>query len=233
MYERHSPTDCTVIDSWSDGVGWFAHPDETGKRASHALIGNEGGVWVFDPVDAPGLDELLDTLGEVVGVVVLSNYHVRDAETIADRHGVPVYLPDWLSRAAKRLHVPPERITDGIGDSGFTVRRCAPLPGWTEAIAYRESDGTLYVPDVLGTESSFTVGRERLGVYLLCRIAPPRAAFEGLSPRRVLVGHGTGLFEDAPAALTEALSGARRRFPRALLASGGTQVRALVAAIGE
>jgi hypothetical protein len=233
MYDRGPPTSYEVIDEWADGVGWFAHPAETGQRASHAVVGDDGGVWIFDPLDAPGIDDLLGTLGAVAGVVVLSNYHVRDADAIADRHGVPVYLPAWLSRAATRLDGPTERVTDAIGASGFSVRRCAPLPGWTEAVAYRDSDGTVYVPDVLGTAPPFTVGAERLGVYLLCRLRPPRAAFAGVRPRRLLVGHGSGLFDDAQRALEASLSGARRRFPRALLTSGASQLRALVAALGE
>ena len=38
------------IDRWDRGVGWIAHPGETMQRASHALVGDEGGLWVIDPV---------------------------------------------------------------------------------------------------------------------------------------------------------------------------------------
>ena len=64
-------------------------------------------------------------------------------------------------------------------------------------------------------------------------LRPPRDALGGLEPERILVGHGPGLFEDAAAALSDALSGARRRLPRTLTTDLGAQVRALVAALGD
>ena len=233
MYDRLAPEDPEIIDRWSGGIGWLAHPDETGMRASHAFVGDDGGVWVVDPLDAPDIDDELETFGEVAGVVVLSNYHARDADTFAARHDVPVFLPRWLSRVAEQIESPSEYVVENIGTSGFEIRRCAPFPGWDEAIAYREADGTLYVPDVLGTAPLFTVGEERLGTYLMCRLFPPRGVFEDVSPERILVGHGTGLFENAPTALTDALAGARRRFPAALLQNGWGQIRALTAALGS
>lgn len=65
-----------------------------------------------------------------------------------------------MIRVEDRVDAPVERYSAEIGDSGFRVRRCDPLPSWHEAIAYRESDGRLYVPDVLGTAPLFTVGDE-------------------------------------------------------------------------
>ncbi|MFD1597073.1 hypothetical protein ACFR97_16210 [Haloplanus litoreus] len=188
-------------------------------------------MWVIDPLDAPGIDEELSALGDVRGVLVCSNYHVRDAERFATRYGVPVYCPSWLSRAVSKLDAPIDLETDTVGTSGFELRRCRPFPGWSEAVAYRESDETLYVPDVLGTAPLFTVGEEQLGMYLLCRFVPPRAVFDDLTPRRILVGHGTGIFENASIALRTALDGARRRVPAALRANGWGQLRALTAAL--
>jgi hypothetical protein len=234
-YDRSRPTAPEFVDEWAGGVGWLAHPDETGRRTSHAVVGDDGGVWVFDPLDAPGVDDALAALGDVAGVVVCSDYHVRDAAALARRHDVPVIVPPWLSRARSRLAdrgVRP-RVAARAGSSGFALRRSDPLPGWTEAAAWRAGDGTLYVPDAVGTAPLFTVGDERLGVYLLCRLSPPRRAFAGLSPDRVLVGHGTGVFDDAASALRDALDGARRRFPAAFRENGAGQVRALVGALGD
>ncbi|WP_227353605.1 hypothetical protein [Haladaptatus salinisoli] len=231
IYSRDGATGFRTVDEWDDGVGWMSHPGEDGRRTSHAIRGENGGVWVVDPLDAPGVDDLLAELGEVVGVVVLSNWHARDAGRFARRHGVAVHLPEWMTRVEDRVDARVERYSAEVGDSGFRVRRCDPLPGWHEAIAYRESDGTLYVPDVLGTAPLFTVGAERIGVYLLRRPFPPRRAFVDCAPERILVGHGEGVFEGASAALSDALAGARRRFPRALLESGGAQLRALVGAV--
>jgi|GEM_PF-3731570 len=62
---------------------------------NHALK-TDGGVWIIDPVDAEGIDELVAEYGEVAGVVLLSNYHTRDADVFANRHGVSVYLPEGM-----------------------------------------------------------------------------------------------------------------------------------------
>ena len=107
----------------------------------------------------------------------------------------------------------------------------APFPGWSEAIAYRESDGTLYVPDSLGTGPLFTVGSERLGLFVLCRVAPPRRLLTDVNPERILVGHGRGVFDNPALALTDTLDGARRRLPQALCTSGNGQLRAALGAL--
>jgi hypothetical protein len=234
MFNRSDSTDYRIIDQWDGGIGWLAHPDEEGDRASHAIVGDDGNVWVIDPIDAPGVDDLLAEVGtgEVAGVAVLSNYHARDAGVIADRHDVPVYLPEWMERVEERIDAPVERYAGTLGESGFQVRECKPFPGMHEAIAYRESDRTLYVADVLGTAPLYVVDNERIGVYLLCRVFPPRG-MDDFVPERVLVGHGTGIFEDAAATLTDATTNARERFPKALMTSGGTQLYAGIAAIQD
>lgn len=243
-YDRNASTGYREIDRWGGGVGWLAHPRETGRRASHAVRGEDrvergstgsrtqsgDGVWLLDPLDAPGVDELIGELGEVVGVAVLSNCHARDAGAFARHHGVAVHLPGWMTRVAARIDASVERFTGTFGDAGFRVRRLQPLPGWREGVAVRETDGTLYVPESLGTAPGYVVGEERLGVALVCRFSPPGEPFAALDPERVLVGHGTGVFEDASSSLLDALAGARRRLPRALVENGPTQLRSLVAA---
>lgn len=231
-FVREPATDPEFVDRWDGGLGWLAHPREAGRRASHAVAG-EDGVWLLDPLDAPGVDDRVADLGDVAGVAVLSNFHVRDAGAVAERHGVPVSVPSWLDRAAGLLDMPVERVDGRLGDSGFDLRRCEPVPGWSEAVAYREDDGTLYVPDVLGTGPTYTAGGERLGVYLLVRPFPPRGTFADVTPDRVVVGHGTGVFEDADAALEEALAGARRRIPAAVRENGAGSLGTLVAALRD
>lgn len=227
MYRRDASSGFREIDRWNGGVGWVAHPEEGGVRTSHALVGEAGGVWVIDPLDAPGVEELVAEFGAVEGVAVLSNYHARDAGVFATRHDVAVYVPQWMGRVADRVDAPTERYTKTLGTSGFSVHQCSPLPGWSEGIAYRESDRTLYVPDVMGTSSEVIVGEERIALFLLARLFPP-AALAQFEPERIMVGHGEGIFEDAAAALDTALTGARRRFPAALRSSGFGQLRALV-----
>jgi hypothetical protein len=203
------------IDRWDGGVGWIAYPDERMQRASHALVAGDE-VWVIDPVDAPALDDLLADLGTVAGVAVCLDRHERDAATVATRHDVPVYVPDWMDGVASDLDAPTERFGAELGDSGYRVRRVrdASFPPWQEAALYGPDD-TLLVPEAVGTASFFLAGDERLGVHPMLRPVPPRRALGDLAPERVLVGHGEGVFDDATAALRDALAGARRRLPAA------------------
>ncbi|WP_277553525.1 hypothetical protein [Halobaculum limi] len=231
VYERARAGDLHVVDRWEDGVGWLAHPTEQGARASHAVRGDDG-VWLIDPLDAPGLDDLLDSYGPVAGVAVLSSYHARDAGVLADRHDVAVHVPRWMDRVDERVAAPVERFDGSFGASGFHVQRFEPLGLWREAIGYRPDDGTLVVPDLLGSGPGYTVGDERVGVVLSHRMFPPRRLAQ-LAPDRILFGHGEGVFTDASAALSDALDGARRRFPRALVEQFGTNLRLLTAAMRE
>lgn len=44
-----------IVDRFDGGVGWIAQPDETMRRAAHAVESDEG-LWIIDPVDVAGLD---------------------------------------------------------------------------------------------------------------------------------------------------------------------------------
>lgn len=220
------------IDTFDGGTGWMAHPEELMLRASHALVDGDE-VWVVDPVDAEGLDDLLARYGTVAGVVVLFSWHVRDAGTLAARHEVPVYVPSWVTGIAGGGDAPVERFDDELADTGYRALRITPHPLWREAALYREADGTLVVPDSVGTAPYFRAPGERLGVSPYQRPWPPRAALGGLDPDRVLVGHGTGVFDDAAAALADALDGARRRAPAALATNVTRWPRTLAAALRD
>lgn len=231
VYERSPATDIE-IHRWNGGCSWLAHPDEEGARASHAVTADDG-VWVIDPVDAPGLDALLDDLDEVAGVAVLCSHHARDAGAIANRHDVAVHIPQWMDRVADRVDAPIERYESTFGESGFRITCVEPFSMWQEAIAHREADGTLIIPDLLGTGPGYTVAGERLGVVLSHRLFPPRETLGGLEPDRILLGHGGGVFDDASSALADALVGARKRFPRALVTQLGASIRLLTAAMND
>lgn len=212
--------DLHEIDRYDGGVGWIAYPDETMERASHAFaVANEetGGddVWVVDPVDAPGVDDLLDELGTVAGVVVGLDRHVRDSGEVAARHDVPVYVPEWMTGVAEELDpdVEVERFGSRLADTGFEAIeiRDSSLPPWQEVGLF---DGeTLIVPESLGNASYFRGDRERLGVHPMLRLTPPTGALSGLDPERVLVGHGVGVHERAAVALEDALSDSRSKAP--------------------
>ncbi|MCU4739847.1 hypothetical protein OB955_09930 [Halobacteria archaeon AArc-m2/3/4] len=226
------PSSTPLVDRWGDdeGVSWIAHPAEEGQRASHAVRCEEG-VWIVDPLEARGVHEAITELGPVAGVAVLSSWHARDAGEFARRYDVPVSLPTWMTRVEARVDAPVERYERTLGESGIHVSLSNPLPTWREGIAYRESDGTLLVPESAGTAAPFLVGDERLGLELSRRLRPPRVSLAGLEPERVLVGHGPPVYEDATAALDEALATARRRFPRALVEHGPDSVRSVLEAV--
>ncbi|WP_049906317.1 hypothetical protein [Halorubrum tebenquichense] len=208
------------IDRYDGGVGWIAYPDETMERASHAFAvhneeSDEDDVWVVDPVDAPGVDDLLGELGTVAGVVIGLDRHVRDSDTLAARHDVPVYVPEWMTGVVEDLdpEVEVERFGSRLADTGFEAVRIrdSSVPPWQEVGLF---DGeTLIVPESVGTGSYFRGDRERLGVHPMLRLTPPTSALSGLNPERVLVGHGVGVHERAAVALEDALSNSRSKAP--------------------
>ncbi|MFC7203524.1 hypothetical protein ACFQJC_08365 [Haloferax namakaokahaiae] len=226
---RDGPRELAVTAEWDGGFSWLAHPNDDGRRVSHAIRADDG-IWLVDPLSAPGLDERLAALGPVAGVAVLSNWHTRDADEIAKRHGVPVSLPTWVDRVENAIETDVVRYETELADSGLQIRRHEPFWGWREAFAYHDSTGTLVIPDSLGTAPSYTVGDERIGVELSQRLFPPEDVLGSVEPDRILVGHGTGVFQEATLALRDALSNARRRAPRAFLQNTGTKLRALLEA---
>lgn len=217
---------------WEGGVEWLVHPEETMERASHALATDEG-VYLVDPLDAPGVEDLVAEYGDVAGVVLLSNYHTRDAGLFARRHDVPVHVPAGIPDAElPELAVPLERPAVGDQLGGHELLEVATGTSlgapWFE---YALFDGeTLRVGESVGTPDYFRVGDERLGVMLLRRLDPPRS-LHGLDPERVCSGHGRGLETEAAAALDAAVANARAGFPRALLRHGPKQVATVLAAL--
>jgi len=225
-----------VFDRSEGGVGWIAYPGELMRRASHAIALPDGEgdreLWVVDPVDAAGLDDLLVDHGEVAGVVCCFWQHKRDSAAIATRHGVDVHVPGWMGGTADAIDAPVQRFGRRIADTpirGLRVRNST-APPWREAALFVDPDsdvpaaGTLYVPESLGTAAYFRAADERVGVHPAARLLPPREALGGLRPERLRFGHGEGVAEGAAAAMEDALAGARRRLPSAYLSA----VRAVV-----
>jgi len=222
--------DLHEIDRFDRGVGWIAYPGEAMERASHAIaVPNEESetddVWVFDPVDAPGVDDLLADLGTVAGVVVGLDRHKRDSAAIATRHDVPVYVADWMTgcRRDRRPRRAVRLAAGGLGVRGVSDPRLHDPP-WQE-VGFFDGE-TLIVPESLGSASYFRGDRERLGVHPMLRLMPPPIeALSGLNPERVRVGHGVGVDERAALAVEDALSGSRRKAP-------GLYARTLRSALG-
>jgi hypothetical protein len=216
LKETDRATDVREIDRFDGGVDWIAHPEEAMQRASHALAvpsedGGEDDVWVVDPVDGEGVDDLLDELGDVRGVVVLMDRHSRDAKAIADRHDVPIFVPSFVDPG---LDAPTQPLGDTLPDTDFQIVRTVDWPIWKEAALY---DGeTLVVGDLVGTVDYFLADRERVGVHPMLRVAPPDA-LRKFTPERIFTGHGEGVVTNATRALEDAIDGARRRAPKVWL----------------
>lgn len=186
-----------LCDEFEGGFGWT----EAGflERTSHALeIG--GVVIVFDPVDAPGIDERIRALGRPEAVMQLLDRHERDSAALAARLGVP--------------HLRMElRDSSGRG----RLLRLVWNRAWKEVAFWEPERRVLVVADALGSVGYFTAPGEAIGVHPLLRLRPPRALGE-LGPEHILCGHGAGVHgPDASRALHEGLASARRRLPRALL----------------
>lgn len=229
MYRRGPATTPRLVDEFDAGFGWLAHADEGGLRASHAIRGDNG-VWILDPVDADGIDPLIDELGSVDGVAVCSSWHARDADTVANRFDVPVAVPTWMSRVRDRIDAPVLDYEEMFPDAAFEMYPRRALPRFEESILFHQPSASLYVADSLGTTPHHALSHERLAPPLFYRLLPPTMLYD-LEPRRILVGHGLGIHEDATAALEVALATSRRRFPRALLHQLPRTVRNGIAAM--
>jgi hypothetical protein len=162
--------------------------EEFMERCSHALTA-DGRTWLIDPVDNPRVD----TLENVAGVIQLLDRHNRDCAAIAKRLGVPHHV------------VPRQPILPFMFMDIRRTRR------WNEIALWWADRRTLVCADALGTATYFRAGDERLAVHPLLRLRPPRLE---LQPEAILCGHGPGVFDDADAALREALRTSRRRIPQ-------------------
>ena len=167
--------------------------DEFLQRASHALT-VDGGTWLIDPVDNPRVDQLEN----VVGVIQLLDRHNRDCASIAARLGVHHHV---VPRAAMRSF------------AFIDVRRGRT---WNEVALWWPDRRSLVCGDALGTAGYFRAGGERLGVHPFLRLRPPRL---DVHPDVILCGHGPGIFDDADAALREALRTSRRRIAKQVVSA--------------
>lgn len=189
------------------GLTWLPNVAEAMQRACHALLLG-GAVWVIDPVDVEGLDERIIDVGAPAGVLQLLDRHNRDCAAVAARLGV----------AHHRLPF------GGVEGAAFEAVPLIRNRFWNELALWAPAERALVVAEAVGTGPYFRAGDEPIGVHPMLRPFPPRAlgAYE---PLHLLSGHGAGMHgHETPAALRDALDGARRRIPKALLAivrSGG------------
>ena len=204
MQEPRSPKS-RFCDEFEAGVGWtFA---ELRQRTSHALKAN-GGVWLIDPLDAPGVEERVRALGEPRGVIQLLDRHRRDASPLASRLGVPHHA-----------------VPASLPASPFELIPIVRTPLWREVALWWRERRVLVCADALGTASYYRAPGETLAVYPWLRLTPP-TQLARLEPLHVLCGHGEGVHGSAAApALHAAIAGSRRRMPAAFLAGAARAVR--------
>lgn len=191
------------------GASWIPHPDEEMQRVSHA-IATDVGLIVVDPVDVPDLDEWLADLAEetgadeVAGVAILLDRHKRDSAAVANRHDVPVGIPEWMSGVADDIDAPTTDLANLVADTSYEVRRVIDNPFWQEAALYDDEDGVLVLPEVFGTVDYYCAPGEELGVHPMLRFTPPKK-LKRLDVDRLLVGHGEGIADDADDLMRTAL----------------------------
>jgi len=180
------------------------------QRASHALEA-DGEVWVVDPVDAVGIDELFAEFGDVAGVVLLLDRHARRRRNREPPRGLGP-RPRWMSGVAEEVDAPVEPLHARAGDTEYGVHQVVDLPFWQEAALYGEETGTLVVPEALGT-GRLLPQRHRAPRRPPDASAVPaeetRSALARADPRRAR----RGVLDDATDALVDALGGSRSRAP--------------------
>ena len=165
------------------------------RSASCALVA-EGDVWLVDPVDFADLDVTIAALGTPRGVIQLLDRHNRDSAAIAKRLNVP------------HLVTPRE-----IPGSPFEVVAVPAMAGWKEVALWWEATKTLVVAEAVGTPRYYCAPGCSLGVHPVLRIVRPPRVLLQFAPEHLLLGHGFGLHDGATAALTAAVSRARRELP--------------------
>jgi hypothetical protein len=185
------------FDDLPFGFSWTI--DEPLERTSHAIVDDDGRVWLVDPTDeADGLERAAG-LGTPAGVIQLLDRHSRGCADIAGRLGVP-HVKAWE-------HAPA---------GPFEVVRILVHRGWREVALWWPAHRVLVVPETLGTSPVWAPGADPAGVHPMLRLLPPRA-LAAYEPDHLLVGHGAGVHgPHAGAAPRQALAHARRDLPRML-----------------
>jgi hypothetical protein len=179
---------------------WMLGPSDPASRTSTALV-LPAGTLLIDPLDSPELAGRLAPLPAVVGVVTLLDRHQRDAAALAERLGVQRLTPRALGGP-------------GVNLEGVEERSVIESRRWQEALLWLPDRKLLVCAEVLGT-AGFDLARrgDHLGMHPVARLRPPKAAFQGIDPATIAVGHGPPLREGASAALEHVLRTGRRELP--------------------
>jgi hypothetical protein len=207
-----STASAVVVARGGHGLSWRPADEGRMRRASHALAAG-GRVWLVDPIDCGGLDELIAPLGDPAAIVLTIDRHARDAAAIAARLGIPVLADRALGRARRASG----RFAGRVPGSPL---HSIPIPGrglrrwWREAALWWPEAGVLVVGESVGDVPYFLLDGERLGLHPIRRSQPP-AELLRCDPETLLVGHGDGVAAGAAEVLHDTLRqgpGRRRTF---------------------
>jgi hypothetical protein len=188
----------TQIHEHALGLTWVM--DDAMQRSSHALVDDDGRVWIVDPVDDPTAMARVAALGDPAAVLQLLDRHNRDCAAVAARLGVP------------HLKVP-----GALPEAPFAAHRVVDNRFWHEVALWWPARRALVVAEALGTAPAFAVGSGPVGVHPVLRLRPPHG-LKGMRPEHLLVGHGPPVHGAETAdAVEQAIDHAWRDTPRLLL----------------
>jgi hypothetical protein len=177
--------------------------DEPMQRGSHALLAQDGGVWLVDPARDDAALAAVAQLGAPAGVLQLLDRHNRDCADLARELGVR----HWTT---------PEVLAGGA-ELPFQPRRVVWNRFWKEVALWWPQHRALVVSESLGTVSAFAVGSGPVGVHPARRLSPPKMLKE-LNPEHLLVGHGIPEHgHDVHADVLRAIDGALTDLPKLVL----------------
>ncbi len=221
------PKQLTVLDRFDGGLTWTIAGESMLQCRAHALVTDDGDVWLVDPLDAPGLDELVEPLGPVRGVIVLLDRHLRQSVQVAQRHDARLVVPRGKWRPGHPMPEGAEQLAPGALDgTPFELQPLIERGGqWLEWLLWWQARRVLVVAEVVGTAPHYEQLDDGAGLHPALHVmgAPDTIAPVELheriaaDPFRLLLGHGE---LDRPAQVDEIdarLHGARRRLPKLAL----------------
>ncbi|HEY6762699.1 MAG TPA: hypothetical protein VI318_24570 [Baekduia sp.] len=183
------------------GLTWVM--DDAMQRGCHALVADDGRVWLVDPARDDAALAAAAALGTPAGVLQLLDRHNRDCTAIADELGVR----HWSTTAVR----------DAGAALPFEVRRVVWNRLWKEVALWWPARRALVVAESLGTNAAFAVGDGPVGVHPMRRPLPP-TMLRHLDAEHLLVGHGPPLHGPAVGADDDrAIARSRQDIPKLLV----------------
>ena len=219
-----------VTARFEGGLSWSLAGASMLACRAHALVTDDG-VWLVDPIDAPGLDELLATLGRVRGVLVLLDRHLRDSAQLAERHGARLIVPRGEWRRGHPMPDGAEQFEPGpLAGTPFEVAPVIERGGqWLEWLLWWQQRRILVIAEVVGRSTVYEPSPHGAGLHPALHVmGAPDPLVEGslrerieAAPVRLLLGHGELESTTRLASIEEPLHGARRRLPKLVMRAPG------------